>query len=76
VLTLNGYNNSAALSNDTSAPNTPIPSGIDTNLENCLNQTIGAAVPLIDGAMARGAGSFGGIGMLSLFIVLFQVLSF
>ena len=49
VLTLDGYNNTATLSNNTGLADTPLPSGIDTNLLNCLNQTIGAAVPLIDG---------------------------
>jgi hypothetical protein len=75
VLTLDGYNNSAALSNDENATNIPLPSGIDTTLMNCLNQTIGAAVPLVDGtnrvAMSLG---FHGIGVLSLFLVFIQLL--
>ena len=50
VLTLDGYNNSATLSNDGNVTDTTLPSGIDTNLLDCLNQTIGAAVPLIDAA--------------------------
>jgi len=73
VLTLNGYNNSAALSSDENSTNTPIPSGIDTTLEDCLNQTIGAAVPLIDGARSvRGVG-FEGVCLLSLIILAFQL---
>ncbi|OAX38658.1 hypothetical protein K503DRAFT_770238 [Rhizopogon vinicolor AM-OR11-026] len=54
VLTLDGYNNSATFS---SSPNTtadsPLPSGIDTTLLDCLNYTIGQAAPLIDGASSR-----------------------
>lgn len=50
VLTLDEYNNTAALSNTPGLPDTPLPSGVDLNLLACLNQTIGAAVPLIDGA--------------------------
>lgn len=50
VLTLDGYNNTAALSVTPGLPDTPLPSGVDLNLLSCLNQTIGAAVPLIDGA--------------------------
>jgi len=48
VLALDGYNNSAALSNDSSLPDTPLPTDIDTTLLDCLNQTIGVAVPLVD----------------------------
>lgn len=50
ALTLDGYNNTAALNNTPGLPDTPLPSGVDLNLLACLNQTIGAAVPLIDGA--------------------------
>jgi hypothetical protein len=48
ALTLDGYNNSGALGAD-GTPDMPLPSNIDTALLNCLNQTIGAAVPLING---------------------------
>ncbi|KAI0692893.1 hypothetical protein BC835DRAFT_1306962 [Cytidiella melzeri] len=51
VLTLDGYNNTAALSNDSSVPNTPLPPWVDQPYLDCLNQTIGAAVPLADGAL-------------------------
>ncbi|KZV66398.1 hypothetical protein PENSPDRAFT_744766 [Peniophora sp. CONT] len=48
ALTLDGYNNTAALSNDSNAPATPLPTtGLDTVLLSCLNATIGAAVPLV-----------------------------
>lgn len=50
VLTLEGYNNSAALSDDINQADDPIPSWTDFNLLYCLNQTIGVSVPLIDGA--------------------------
>ena len=50
VLTLDGYNNTATLSDNGNVTDTTLPSGIDTNLLDCLNQTIGAAVPLIDAA--------------------------
>ena len=48
VLTLDGYNNTAAL-NDTGpvGPPAPLPSTIDVNLLKCINATIGASVPLV-----------------------------
>jgi hypothetical protein len=49
VLTLDGYNDTAVLSNNSSLPDTPLPTDVDTALMDCLNQTIGLAVPLIDG---------------------------
>ena len=49
ALTLDGYNNTGALEAD-GTPNTPLPTDLDTNLLNCLNTTIGAAVPLINSA--------------------------
>ena len=48
VLTLDGYNNSATLSSNGSVSDSPLPQNIDTKLLECLNQTIGSAVPLID----------------------------
>ncbi|KAI5994575.1 hypothetical protein F5J12DRAFT_856930 [Pisolithus orientalis] len=51
VLTLDGYNNSVTLSNNTNMTDSPLPPNIDTNLTVCLNQTIGLAVPLVDGAL-------------------------
>lgn len=50
VLLLEGYNNTAQLSDTTSLPDTPLPTNIDTNLLMCLNQTIGLAIPLVDAA--------------------------
>ncbi|OJA13705.1 hypothetical protein AZE42_10415 [Rhizopogon vesiculosus] len=46
VLTLDGYNNL----NSPNTSNSPLPSGIDTTLLNCLNYTIGQAAPPFDGA--------------------------
>ncbi|KAI1787957.1 hypothetical protein LXA43DRAFT_672033 [Ganoderma leucocontextum] len=48
VLTLDGYNNTAALSSDANAKAGPLPSNVDTQLLNCLNSTIGDAVPLFN----------------------------
>lgn len=48
VLTLDGYNNTAVLSNETTIPDTPLPPTVDNRLLECLNSTIGLAVPLVD----------------------------
>ncbi|KAI9569798.1 hypothetical protein HD554DRAFT_449957 [Boletus coccyginus] len=53
VLTLDGYNNSATLSSETNATDSPLPSGIDTTLLDCLNQTIGLSAPLVSSAGVR-----------------------
>ncbi|KAF5358619.1 hypothetical protein D9758_007678 [Tetrapyrgos nigripes] len=51
ALTLDGYNNTAAWANATDGTSdTPIPMNIDVTLKDCLNQTIGEAVPLVDPA--------------------------
>lgn len=52
ALTLDTYNNTGALEAD-GTPDTPLPTTLDTNLLNCLNFTIGEAVPLVDGASLR-----------------------
>lgn len=73
VLTLDGYNNTAALSGDTNAVDTPLPTGIDATLLDCLNQTIGLAVPLVDGVGAQwSAGP--GAAAISLFWVVWFLL--
>jgi hypothetical protein len=51
VLSLDSYNNTAAFSNDTNTPNSPLPNNIDNNLLSCLNSTIGSNAPLVDGAL-------------------------
>ena len=68
VLTLDGYNNTAALSDDSNAADTPLPTNIDTTLLDCLNQTIGLSVPLVDAAGARWATG-PGMGAVGLFWV-------
>lgn len=50
ALTLDGYNNTAALSDDESAPPTSLPSNYDGYLLACLNSTIGESALLVDGA--------------------------
>ncbi|GJE85389.1 hypothetical protein PsYK624_014680 [Phanerochaete sordida] len=60
VLTLDGYNDTAALTNDSSIPDTPLPTWVDGSFLDCLNQTIGAAVPLVDSSNSAGmAAAFG-----------------
>jgi hypothetical protein len=58
VLTLNGYNDTAALNNtqdpNASKPGAPLPNGTDTTLLTCLNETIGLAVPLVDAGVRPG----------------------
>lgn len=51
VLTLDGYNNSATFGSNESMQDSPLPPNIDVKLLECLNQTIGLAVPLVDGAL-------------------------
>ncbi|KAI0823482.1 hypothetical protein BC628DRAFT_1383403 [Trametes gibbosa] len=48
ALTLDGYNDTTALLDNSTAPPTPLPTNIDMTLLSCLNDTIGAAVPLFD----------------------------
>ncbi|KAF6758518.1 hypothetical protein DFP72DRAFT_755879, partial [Ephemerocybe angulata] len=47
ALSLDGYNNSAVFTDDESAPDTPLPPLLNMELLNCLNQSIGAHVPLV-----------------------------
>jgi len=63
VLTLGGYNDTAALNGtqnpSASGPTAPLPNGTDTTLLTCLNDTIGRAVPLVDaGARSRPPGVY------------------
>jgi hypothetical protein len=50
ALTLDGYNNTAVFVPENSTTDTSLPAGIDNSLLNCLNATIGLAVPLVDAA--------------------------
>ncbi|KAI0266222.1 hypothetical protein BC834DRAFT_824219, partial [Gloeopeniophorella convolvens] len=57
TLTLDGYNDTAALNGTENAASSvppPLPAGTDTTLLECLNQTIGLAVPLIDAGVHLG----------------------
>ena len=72
VLTLDGYNDTAADSPNPDTPDTPLPTNIDITLLNCLNSTIGQAVPLVDGALVSRPGT--GMGVLCLFWVVWVVL--
>jgi hypothetical protein len=56
ALTLDGYNNTGALE-VYGTPDTPLPTNIDVNLLNCLNSTIGEAVPLIGSASLQWRSS-------------------
>ncbi|EIW78170.1 hypothetical protein CONPUDRAFT_107921 [Coniophora puteana RWD-64-598 SS2] len=76
VLTLDGYNNSATLGTDDSiagdeTADTPLPSGIDLTLLDCLNQTIIQAAPLVDAAGGLRLGGAPSMqGMLGLAIAI------
>jgi hypothetical protein len=67
ALTLDGYNNSATFSDNDNSPDTPLPVDVDTTLMDCLNQTIGAAVPLINGA--DGTWTSPSMGLFAIFWV-------
>jgi len=54
ALSLDGYNNTAIFEAE-GTPDVPLPTNIDATLLDCLNQTIGLAAPLIDGAGSRWA---------------------
>ncbi|KAL5532705.1 hypothetical protein ACEPAF_4479 [Sanghuangporus sanghuang] len=66
ALSLDGYNNTATLlvnapaSNDSllsQIPDTPLPSGLNMTLLECINSTIGASVPLADVESGKGLSS-------------------
>ncbi|KAJ7505290.1 hypothetical protein B0H11DRAFT_1708391 [Mycena galericulata] len=54
ALSLDGYNNTAIFEAE-GTPDVALPTGIDTTLLDCLNQTIGLAAPLIGGTGSRWA---------------------
>jgi len=67
ALTLDGYNDTAALAPE-GTTDTPLPTNIDTTLLDCLNQTIALAVPLVDGADMRWAApNMGLVGLAWVF---------
>lgn len=66
ALSLDGYNDTAALDAPGEA-DTPLPTNIDTTLLDCLNQTVAAAVPLVDsGSMRTPPPATGLIGIVYL----------
>ncbi|KAL5522928.1 hypothetical protein ACEPAF_1195 [Sanghuangporus sanghuang] len=81
VLSLDGYNDTVALNQSATVneTDTPLPSWLNTGMLDCVNQTIGAAAPLIDADSsatslsstffaAHGAGAMG-VTWLSLFLI-------
>ncbi|KAF8156058.1 hypothetical protein B0H34DRAFT_715981, partial [Crassisporium funariophilum] len=64
ALSLDGYNNTATYAPGDGAPDSPFPEGLDLRLMDCLNQTIGLAAPLIDGAVGARCSSNAPIGMV------------
>jgi len=75
VLTLDGYNNSATLSSNANATDSPLPSGIDTTLLDCLNQTIGLSAPLVSGAGSRWSTGPSGTPLFGLLCLVWWILS-
>lgn len=71
-LSLDGYNDTTALGDDATAADIALPSNIDDTLLDCLNQTIGLAVPLVDGAAPRWASP--NVGFIGLFWVIWCLL--
>ncbi|PIL30115.1 hypothetical protein GSI_07744 [Ganoderma sinense ZZ0214-1] len=77
ALTLDGYNNTAALAgNDSGAAPAPLPAGVDTALLACLNATIGEAVPLFADAAAGLRLPMPSMGLVGLVYVIWTVTSF
>lgn len=73
VLTLDNYNNTGALEAE-GTPDMPLPSPIDTTLLTCLNETIGASVPLVDGANLRWSAP-PGMGLIGLVYLIWSLSS-
>jgi len=65
ALSLDGYNNTAIFQ-DEGTPDVPLPSSVDKVLMDCLNQTIGAAAPLIDGSIRAVPNNLGLLSVVSL----------
>lgn len=75
ALALDGYNNTAIFEAE-GTPNVPLPSNIDTTLLNCLNTTIGAAVPLVDAAFSlRWSSAPSSMGLIGLAYVVWSLSS-
>ena len=65
VLTLDGYVNAATFDSDANATNTPISGNLDFGFINCVNQSIGSTIPLVESNGALGSAQhFAGISGL------------
>lgn len=65
MLALTTYNNTAPYAVSDGVPDTPIGmAGVDGTLMDCLNQTIGLAAPLVDGARGLRLGDGYGYGYM------------
>ncbi|KAJ7504611.1 hypothetical protein B0H11DRAFT_1980327 [Mycena galericulata] len=53
TLMLDGYNNTAIFAPANTTADVALPAGIDLQLSECLNATIGRAVPLVDSGLAK-----------------------
>lgn len=84
ALSLDGYNNTAALASNmptsnSSAPNnipdTPLPSNLNMTFLACINQTTAASVPLVDVQSHKlSSGAIGGIiagSIIGIFVLIF-----
>jgi hypothetical protein len=75
VLTLEGYNNSAVYTSNTSLSASPLPSGADTTLLACLNGTISSDIPLYTQKGFTGSEIVGiGVGVFVALFILGQLL--
>jgi len=68
ALLLQGYNDTADLTDAQNQTDTPLPSNIDANMLTCVNETIGVAVPMVNGAVQMNLASR--TTMMSLVLVL------
>ncbi|KAF5330458.1 hypothetical protein D9619_005392 [Psilocybe cf. subviscida] len=74
ALTLDGYNNTGALGPE-GTPDTPLPTNIDTTLLDCLNTTIGNAVPLVDAGGSIILATPSTMGLVSLVYLVWSLSS-
>ncbi|KAF5382114.1 hypothetical protein D9615_004453 [Tricholomella constricta] len=73
VLTLDGYNNTAAILPAGAASNTFLPGSTDTNLLTCLNSTIGRSVILVEKHQPLSDHAIFGIVAASVIVALLLV---
>lgn len=58
ALSLDGYNNTAAFSGHENDTDAPLPSWVDSTFLQCVNATIGEAVPLVAASQSSSTSSF------------------